>query len=132
VFGAWRNGTLVAFLLQAYTNCVELPDVGRSVGARLPVPHLGKPAMSLPAFIPVMFELHHPLSALATVKLMFLFNGLPLLYHPLFTSNRFRRRVERPLPSSIEARDPKFLPEAALEEFLQIARRLSLSKRCED
>ena len=44
----------------------------------------GKPAMSLPAFITVMFELTILFSALACVSLMFLFNGLPQLYHPLF------------------------------------------------
>ena len=78
----------------------------------------GKPAMSLPAFIPVMFELTILFSALATVKLMFLFNGLPLLYHPLFTSNRFRRASNDRFFIVIEARDPKFLPKRT-EEFLK-------------
>jgi CRISPR/Cas system endoribonuclease Cas6 (RAMP superfamily) len=65
-----------------------------------------------------MFELTILFSALATVKLMFLFNGLPQLYHPLFTSNRFRRASNDRFFIVIEARDPKFLPKRT-EEFLK-------------
>jgi hypothetical protein len=49
---------------------------------------------------------------------MFLFNGLPWLYHPLFKSNRFRRASNDRFFISIEARDPKFLPKKT-EEFLK-------------
>ena len=118
VFGAGATGTLAAFLLQTFTN-----SVGWTIWAGVWVtgyPFLisGKPAMSLPAFIPVMFELTILFSALATVKLMFLFNGLPQLYHPLFTSNRFRRASNDRFFIVIEARDPKFLPKRT-EEFLK-------------
>ena len=78
----------------------------------------GKPAMSLPAFIPVIFELTILFSALSAVSLMFLFNGLPQLYHPLFKSNRFRRASNDRFFIVIEARDPKFLPKKT-EEFLK-------------
>ena len=75
VFGAGATGTLAAFLLQSFTN-----SVGWTIWAGVWVtgyPFLisGKPAMSLPAFIPVMFELTILFSALATVSLMFLFSG---------------------------------------------------------
>lgn len=118
VFGAGATGTLAAFLLQAFTN-----SVGWTIWAGVWVtgyPFLisGKPAMSLPAFIPVMFELTILFSALATVSLMFLFNGLPQLYHPLFRSHRFRRASNDRFFISIEARDPKFLPKKT-EEFLK-------------
>jgi hypothetical protein len=118
VFGAGATGTTAAFLLQTFTN-----SVGWTIWAGVWVtgyPFLisGKPAMSLPAFIPVMFELTILFSALACVKLMFLFNGLPQLYHPLFRSNRFRRASNDRFYLVIEARDPKFLPKKT-EEFLK-------------
>ena len=118
VFGAGATGTAAAFALQAFTN-----SLGWTIWAGVWVtgyPFLisGKPAMSLPAFIPVMFEVTILFSALACVSLMFLFNGLPQLYHPLFKSNRFRRASNDRFFISIEARDPKFLPKKT-EEFLK-------------
>jgi len=118
VFGAGATGTLVAFLLQAFTNSWDLTVWAGVWVTGYPFLISGKPAMSLPAFIPVMFELTILFSALATVKLMFLFNGLPLLYHPLFKSNRFRRATNDRFFISIESRDPKFLPKKT-EEFLR-------------
>ena len=118
VFFAGAAGTTAAFALQAFTN-----SLGWTIWAGVWVtgyPFLisGKPAMSLPAFIPVMFELTILFAALTTVSLMFLFNGLPWLYHPLFKSNRFRRASNDRFFISIEARDPKFLPKKT-EEFLK-------------
>jgi hypothetical protein len=118
VFFAGAAGTTAAFSLQAFTN-----SLGWTIWAGVWVtgyPFLisGKPAMSLPAFIPVMFELTILFAALTTVSLMFLFNGLPWLYHPLFKSNRFRRASNDRFFISIEARDPKFLPKKT-EEFLK-------------
>jgi hypothetical protein len=118
VFFAGATGTLVAFLLQAFTNSWDLHIWAGVWVTGYPFLISGKPAMSLPAFIPVMFELTILFSALACVKLMFLFNGLPWLYHPLFKSNRFRRATNDRFFISIEARDPKFLPRKT-EEFLR-------------
>ena len=118
VFGAGATGTLVAFLLQGFTNSWDLTIWAGVWVTGYPFLISGKPAMSLPAFIPVMFELTILFSALATVSLMFLFNGLPQLYHPLFRSNRFRRASNDRFFISIEARDPKFLPRKT-EEFLR-------------
>jgi hypothetical protein len=118
VFFAGATGTTAAFALQSFTN-----SLGWTIWAGVWVtgyPFLisGKPAMSLPAFIPVMFELTILFAALTTVSLMFLFNGLPQLYHPLLKSNRFRRASNDRFFISIEARDPKFLPKKT-EEFLK-------------
>jgi hypothetical protein len=118
VFFAGMTGTIVAFLLQAFTNSWDLHIWAGVWVTGYPFLISGKPAMSLPAFIPVMFELTILFSALACVKLMFLFNGLPWLYHPLFKSNRFRRATNDRFFISIEARDPKFLPKKT-EEFLR-------------
>ena len=118
VFCAGATGTIAAFCLQAFTN-----SVGWTIWAGVwltgyPFLISGKPAMSLPAFIPVIFELTILFSALSCVGLMFLFNGLPSLHHPLFKSNRFRRASNDRFFIVIEARDPKFLPKKT-EEFLK-------------
>lgn len=118
VFFAGMTGTIAAFLLQAFTNSWDLSIWAGVWVTGYPFLISGKPAMSLPAFIPVMFELTILFSALACVKLMFLFNGLPMLYHPLFKSNRFRRATNDRFFISIESRDPKFLPKKT-EEFLR-------------
>jgi hypothetical protein len=39
---------------------------------------------------------------------MFVFNGLPQYYHPVFTSERFKRATDDRFFVSIAARDPKF------------------------
>ena len=76
------------------------------------------PLFSLPANIPVIFELTILFSALTTVGLMFAFNGLPQLYHPLFRSKRFRRASDDRFFVVIEARDPRYF-KARTSEFLE-------------
>jgi len=51
----------------------------------------GKPYFSLPAFIPVTFELTILLSALAAFLGMLVLNRLPRFHHPVFYSPRFAR-----------------------------------------
>ena len=51
----------------------------------------GKPFNSMPAWIPVIFELTILLSAFAAVFGMFLLNKLPMLYNPLFKIEQFIR-----------------------------------------
>lgn len=68
----------------------------------------GKPDWSLPANIPVIFELTILLSAFATVGGMFVMNNLPWFYNALFTSRRFARVTNDKFFLSIEVADPKF------------------------
>ena len=68
----------------------------------------GKPFDSLPAFIPVMFELTVLFSALTAVFGMLLLNRLPMHYNPLFKSDRFRRVTDDRFFIAIDASDPKF------------------------
>jgi hypothetical protein len=68
----------------------------------------GKPYMSFPAYIPVIFELTVLLAALATVFGMLLLNRLPMLYNPVFKSTRFRRATQDRFFIVIDAKDPKF------------------------
>ena len=55
-----------------------------------------------------MFELTVLLSAFATFFGMWGLNGMPKLYHPLFTNRRFRRATQDRFFIVIEARDPQF------------------------
>lgn len=68
----------------------------------------GKPYMSLPAFIPVIFELTVLLAALTTVFGMLILNRLPMLYNPVFKSARFRRATQDRFFIVIDAKDPRF------------------------
>jgi hypothetical protein len=113
VFGGGITGTTVAFCLQGFTNSTNW-STGLTWFKPLDVTGYGflisgKPLMSLPAFIPVMFELTVLFAALTAVFGMFLMNGLPRLYHPLFRSNRFARATNDRFFVVVEARDPKFL-----------------------
>src|SRR4029077_11613914 len=77
----------------------------------------GKPYWSLPANIPVAFELTVLLSALTAVFGMLALNRLPLHYNPLFKSERFRRVTNDRFFIVIDASDPKF-DEAGTAKFL--------------
>lgn len=74
------SGTIIAILLQWWTNAVDYPFLIS-----------GKPLFSLPANIPVAFELTILLSAFAAFFGMLAFNGLPRLRNPLFRQPAFRR-----------------------------------------
>lgn len=119
VFAGGAAGTTAAFLLQTFTN-----SFGFSIWMPFqwvtgyPFLVSGKPLISLPAFIPVMFELTILFAALTAVFGMFLLNGLPRLYHPLFRSTRFARVTNDKFFVVIEARDPRFL-RGKTEAFLK-------------
>jgi len=117
VFFAGLAGLISAFVLQAFTN-----STGMSIWALVWVtgyPYLisGKPLLSIPAFIPVMFELTILFAALTCVFGMFGMNGLPRLHHPLLANDRFRRVTDDRFYIVIEARDPKFF-RSRTEAFL--------------
>lgn len=108
VFCGGATGCLAGFLLQAFTNASSLSIWAGVWVTGYPFLISGKPLLSLPAFIPVIFELTILFSVLSTVGFLLLLNGLPWLYHPLFTSDRFRRATDDRFFISIEARDPRF------------------------
>lgn len=124
VFGAGATGTMIGFLLQAFTNSWNLTVWAIVWVTGYPFLISGKPLLSMPAFIPVMFELTILLAATSAVFLMLLFNGLPRLHHPLFHSERFRRVTDDRFFLVIEARDPKFSrarTESLLRSFRPVA-----------
>ncbi len=97
VFGAAVTGAGLAMLMQWWMNAVDYPIIIS-----------GKPLFSIPANIPVTFELTILFGALTAFVGMLALNGLPQPYHPLFASERFRRATQDRFFIAIEAGDPKF------------------------
>jgi hypothetical protein len=118
VFGAGLTGTTVGFILQAFTNASSLSIWALVWVTGYPFLISGKPFISLPAFIPVMFELTILLAASSCVGLMLLLNGLPWLSHPLLANKRFLRATDDRFFIVIESRDPRFF-RSRTEEFLK-------------
>lgn len=113
-------GSTTAVVLQYFTNVVDFGVLsGWELGVHgYPFQVSGKPLNSLPAFIPVIFELTVLFSAITAVVAMLLLNGLPRLYHPCLKNDRFIRCTDDRFFIVIEASDPKF-SRAKTEEFLQ-------------
>jgi hypothetical protein len=97
VLFAGITGLLGGIGLQWFTNAYDYPYFVS-----------GKPFFSLPAFIPVTFELTILCASLTAVFGMLILNRLPRLYNPLFKHERFRRATDDRFFIYIDARDPKF------------------------
>lgn len=97
VLGGGLTGLLTAIVLQWWTNAIDYPFMIS-----------GKPMLSVPAWIPVCFELTVLLSAISAFLSVLVLNVLPTLYHPLFNVERFKRATDDKFFVSIEAADPLF------------------------
>lgn len=120
VFFGGLTGFMIGIALQWFTNGVSfelwsgLPGINvRGYDFLIS----GKPFSSIPAWIPVIFELTVLFSALGCVGWMLLLNGLPRLYHPTLKSARFARATDDRFFLVIESRDPNFT-RAKTESFL--------------
>jgi mono/diheme cytochrome c family protein len=90
-------GGLGALLMQWWMNAVNYP-----------VNISGKPLFSLPANIPITFELIVLLSAFGAFGAVLILNLLPQFWHWVFAGGAFRRATSDGFFISIEAADPKF------------------------
>ncbi len=100
------TGCSLAVLMQWWMNAVDYPyDIS------------GKPQWSLPANIPVIFEMTVLFSAFTAFFGMWIANGLPLWYSPLFRNKRFARVTDDKFFVSIEATDSLF-DSAKAHDFL--------------
>lgn len=68
----------------------------------------GKPLFSHQAFVPITFELTILLSAFGAVFGMLALNKLPMLYHQLFNSSRFKKATDAGFFVSLESTDSNF------------------------
>ena len=109
VFAGGLFGCLFGLLMQWWMNAVDYPIIIS-----------GKPMWSLPANIPVIFELTILCSAFSAFFGMLILNGLPNLYHWSFFDSRFERVTSDSYFISIEASDPNF-DIAASRAFLESA-----------
>ncbi len=107
VLGAGLTGCVGGIVMQWWMNAVDYA-----------LPISGKPMWSLPANIPVAFEMTILFAAMTTFFGMLVANALPELHHPLFGHDRFRRATNDGFFVSIEASDPRFDPERT-EAFLR-------------
>ena len=97
VLGAAATGLITAFALQSWTNAIDYPFLIS-----------GKPYLSIPANVPIYFELTVLFSAFAALFGMLALNNLPMPAHPLDLKKRFRRVTDDKFFLVVEARDPKF------------------------
>lgn len=95
VFGV--AGCATALLMQWWMNARDYPLLIS-----------GKPLWSLPANIPIAFELIVLFAAAAAFLGVLGLNRLPQFWHPVFSSPRFRRATTDGFFLGIEARDPRF------------------------
>ncbi len=116
VFCAGFTGMLVALGLQFYTNSVE----GAWAFSGYDYHISGKPSFSLPANIPVTFELIILFSAFTSFLGMLAFNGLPRLYNPMFRSKQFLSATNDGFFLYADASDPKFNPTATAEAMATV------------
>ncbi|MEZ5979583.1 MAG: quinol:electron acceptor oxidoreductase subunit ActD [Planctomycetota bacterium] len=97
VLGAALSGTTTALLLQWFTNAYDYPFVIS-----------GKPFFSLPANIPVTFELTVLFAVFTGFFAMLGLNLLPALYNPLFRHPRMKRFSSDRFAIVVESGDSLF------------------------
>jgi hypothetical protein len=106
VLGGAVVGGLSGLALQWWTSAVDYP-----------IRIAGKPYFSVPAFVPVIFELTVLFSAFAALLGMLFLNGLPRPHHPVFLHPRFARATDDRFFLAIEAGDPLFDLERARRDL---------------
>ncbi len=90
-------GGSTAYLLQFWINTMAFPvHVG------------GRPMHSWPSFIPVTFEMSVLFAGFGAFFGMWILNGLPRPYHPVFGVKRFAAVTRDRFFLCIEAKDPSF------------------------
>ena len=97
VFGAGCVGLAGGIFLQWWMNAYNWPwNIA------------GKPAWSIPANIPIGFEMTILASVFAAFFGMWGLNKLPQMWHPFFRSDRFARVTDDAFLIGIEAKDKRF------------------------
>ncbi len=108
-------GGIVGFAMQYWSAVINYPiDAG------------GRPLASIPAFVPITFEMTVLFAAFSGLIGMFILNGLPMPYHPVFNVPEFKEATRSRFFLCIEAVDPQF-DAAATRQFLDSLNPLGVS-----
>jgi mono/diheme cytochrome c family protein len=91
------TGLITAIVMQWWMNAYDYPWLIS-----------GKPIWSIPANVPIMFELTVLFSAITTLVGMLMLNGLPHPSHPLDQVRRFARVTDDKFFLLVQAADAKF------------------------
>ena len=120
VLGAGITGLLSAYAMQYYMAGVDMPllQFWRIIINGYPMNLGSRSYNSWIAFTVVMFEMTVLFSAGTAVFGMFILNGLPMLYHPVFNVERFAGASTDKFFLCVEAKDPNFDLEKT-KQFLQ-------------
>lgn len=110
VFACGLTGCLAGLLLQWWTNATNSANFSFVPTFLQGYDFLisGKPYFSLPANIPIIFELTVLFSAIGAGVGMLVFNDLPRFSNPLFSNQRFRNVTADSFFISVSAADPIF------------------------
>lgn len=103
---AGLTGTTIALVMQIWMNAIDYPYIIS-----------GKPYISLPAFMPVAFELTILLASFGTFFGMWALNGLPKFSNPMFTDPRFDRATDDRFFLYIDAKDERYNSEGVRKLF---------------
>jgi Alternative complex III, ActD subunit len=107
VLGGALVGMIAGFGMQYFSAVINYPvNVG------------GRPFDSIPAFIPITFEMAVLFGAFSGLIAMLVLNGLPMPYHPVFNVPEFKEMTRGRFFLCIEGRDPQFDLDAT-RQFLQ-------------
>ena len=90
-------GTATALTMQIWMNAIDYPYIIS-----------GKPYISLPAFIPVAFELTILFASFGAFFGMWALNKLPMFSNPIFTNPRFDRATDDKFFLYIDSSDDRF------------------------
>lgn len=102
------TGTVVALVMQIWMNAIDYRYIIS-----------GKPYISLPAFMPVVFELTVLFSSFGAFFGMWALNGLPRFSNPMFTDPRFDRVTDDRFFLYVDASDDKYDESAVREIYNQ-------------
>jgi hypothetical protein len=103
VFFGGVGGLATGFFLAYITQVQIYPTIVQAKPTNI---------FTVPAFFPPMFELTILLSGFSVLFGLLAMIRLPRLNHPLFASRQFHRATDDAFFIAIEARDPKFSPDA--------------------
>lgn len=115
VLGAALTAVMVGLGLQIYTNSSTLDALSPFPG--YPFKISGKPVLSIPANIPVTFEIIVLTSAITTFLGMWILNRLPMFSNPLHRISRFKRVTNDKFFLCLEAKDGKFNRSASEDQL---------------